>query len=80
MRAAQVGAVNRVLGRVTSKRGNPLPVAITALLWHACMTEVTKADIDMEEHKVQVESSLYSDEILAVLKKTGRECLYIGTK
>ena len=41
--------------------------------------EVTKVDIDMEGQKVCVESSLSSDEILAILKKTGRECTYIET-
>lgn len=47
------------------------------LLHH--VPEVTKLDIDMEAQKVSVETSLSSDEILAVLKKTGRECSFIRT-
>lgn len=42
--------------------------------------EVTKIDIDMEAQKVCVESTLSGEELLATLKKTGRECAYIGTK
>lgn len=43
------------------------------------MPEVTKVDIDMEGQKVNVESSLSSEEILTILKKTGRECSFIRT-
>ena len=43
-------------------------------------TEVTKVEIDMEGQKVTVESTLSGDELLAILKKTGRECSYIGLK
>lgn len=43
------------------------------------LPEVTKVDIDMDAQKVSVESSLSSDEILTVLKKTGRECSFIRT-
>ena len=34
----------------------------------------------MEAQKVEVHSTLSSDELLAILKKTGRECSYIGSK
>lgn len=34
----------------------------------------------MEGQKVYVESTLTSDELLATLKKTGRECSYVGVK
>lgn len=44
------------------------------------VSEVSKVDIDMEAQKVSVESSLSSDSLLAILKKTGRECAYIGIK
>ena len=42
--------------------------------------EVTKVDIDMEGQRVFVESTLSSEELLATLKKTGRECSYVGVK
>ena len=41
---------------------------------------VKKVEIDMEGQKVSVQSSLSSDELLATLKKTGRECSYVGLK
>ena len=41
---------------------------------------VTKVDIDLKSQKVFVESSLQSDELLAAIKKTGRECSYVGEK
>ena len=41
---------------------------------------VKKVEIDMEGQKVSVQSSLSGDELLATLKKTGRECSYIGLK
>lgn len=41
---------------------------------------MTKVDIDMEGQKVTVESTLSSEELLTILKKTGRECSYIGVK
>lgn len=34
----------------------------------------------MEGQKVYVESTLSSDELLATLKKTGRECSFVGVK
>ncbi len=37
-------------------------------------------EIDMEAQKVTIESTLSGDELLAILKKTGRECSYIGIK
>ena len=39
---------------------------------------VTKTDINMEQQKVYVTTTLSSDEVLAILKKTGREVTYIG--
>lgn len=45
-----------------------------------CLPEVTNVDIDMEGQKVLVTSTLGSDELLAKLKKTGRECSYVGVK
>lgn len=56
-----------------------LPLFSPSLLHPWTQPEVSKVDIDMEAQKVNVESSLSSDEILALLKKTGRECSYIGT-
>ena len=44
------------------------------------ISEVTKVDIDMEGQKVFIESTLSSEELLATLKKTGRECSYVGVK
>ena len=41
-------------------------------------TEVTNVEIDMEGQKVLVTSTLTSDEILAKIQKTGRECSYAG--
>ena len=41
---------------------------------------VNKIDIDMEGQKVYVTTALLSDEVLAVIKKTGRDTQYIGTK
>ena len=41
---------------------------------------VTKIDIDMEGQKVYVESTLSSDDLLATIKKTGREVSYVGVK
>ena len=42
--------------------------------------EVQKVEIDMEKQKVYVTSSLSGDDILATIKKTGRECSYVGVK
>lgn len=44
------------------------------------ISEVKKVEIDMEGQKVSVQSSLSGDELLATLKKTGRECSYVGLK
>ena len=44
------------------------------------VSEVTKVDIDMEGQRVFIESTLSGEELLATLKKTGRECSYIGVK
>ena len=41
---------------------------------------MNKIDIDMEGQKVYVTTALPSDEVLAVIKKTGRDTQYIGTK
>ena len=43
-------------------------------------TEVEKVDINMEGQRVLVTTSLSSDEVLAALKKTGRETSFVGTK
>ena len=45
-----------------------------------CLPEVTNVEIDMEGQKVLVTSTLSGDELLAKLKKTGRECSYVGVK
>lgn len=42
--------------------------------------EVEKVEIDMEKQKVYVTSSLSGEELLATIKKTGRECSYVGEK
>ena len=39
-----------------------------------------KVEIDMEKQKVYVTSSLTGEELLATIKKTGRECSYVGIK
>ena len=41
---------------------------------------VKKIEFDMDAQKVFVQSSLSGDELLAVIKKTGRECSYVGLK
>jgi copper chaperone len=41
---------------------------------------VSKVDINMDAQRVYVTTTLPSEEILAALKKTGRECSYIGVK
>ena len=43
-------------------------------------TEVEKVDISMEGQRVLVTTSLSSDEVLAALKKTGRETSFVGKK
>ena len=45
-----------------------------------CISEVSNVEIDMEGQKVLVTSTLSSDEVLAKIKKTGRECSYVGVK
>lgn len=40
--------------------------------------EVTNVEIDMDKQRVYVTSTLSSDELLAAIKKTGRQCSYIG--
>ena len=37
-------------------------------------------DIDMEKKKVYVKSELSSDELLSVIKKTGKNTVYEGIK
>jgi copper chaperone len=44
------------------------------------VAEVTNVEIDMEGQKVLVTTTLSSDEVLAKIKKTGRECSYVGVK
>ena len=50
------------------------------LMFVILISAVKKVEIDMEGQKVLVQSSLSGDELLAALKKTGRECSYIGLK
>ena len=45
-----------------------------------CCLPGVSVEIDMAAQKVYVTSSLSSDELLAILKKTGRECSYAGVK
>ena len=45
-----------------------------------CPAGVSKVEIDMDAQRVYVTSSLSGQELLEVLKKTGRECSYIGVK
>lgn len=44
------------------------------------LSEVSNVEIDMEGQKVLVTSTLSSDELLTKIKKTGRECSYVGVK
>lgn len=44
------------------------------------LQEVQNVEIDMEKQKVYVTSSLSGEEVLATIKKTGRECSYVGIK
>ena len=44
------------------------------------LLEVHKVEIDMEKQKVYVTSSLSGEDLLATIKKTGRECSYVGVK
>ncbi len=46
----------------------------------ALCAEVTKVEIDMQGQKVYVTSTLSGEELLTTLKKTGRECSYVGVK
>ena len=48
--------------------------------YHHFSIAVKKIEFDMDAQKVFVESSLSGDELLAVIKKTGRECSYVGLK
>ncbi|CAG0893580.1 unnamed protein product [Darwinula stevensoni] len=41
---------------------------------------VENVDIDMEKKKVYVKSGLSSDELLSVIKKTGKNTIYEGVK
>ncbi|XP_065884502.1 copper transport protein ATOX1-like [Dysidea avara] len=44
------------------------------------LPEVEQVEIDMEKQKVYVTSSLSGDDLLTTIKKTGRECSYVGVK
>ncbi|XP_076360056.1 copper transport protein ATOX1-like [Tachypleus tridentatus] len=44
------------------------------------MEGVNKVDIDLENKRVFIDSNLSSDELLEVLKKTGKKCSYVGVK
>ncbi|XP_076620236.1 antioxidant 1 copper chaperone [Colletes latitarsis] len=41
---------------------------------------VTDIKIDLEGRKVSVTSILPSDEVLQVIKKTGKQCQFLGVK
>ena len=74
------GAVNRVLGRLTGKKNVTFSLPLLLVVVMMSVSEVTKVDIDMEGQRVFIESTLSGEELLATLKKTGRECSYIGVK
>jgi len=44
-----------------------------------CVSEVTNVEIDMERQRVYVTSSLPSDKLLEIIKKTGKTTSYVGT-
>jgi len=44
------------------------------------LLEVQQVEIDMEKQKVYVTSSLPGEQLLETIKKTGRECSYVGVK
>lgn len=52
---------------------------ILCLLLSYC-AGVKNIEFDMDNQKVFVESTLDSEELLAKIKKTGRECSYVGVK
>ncbi|XP_022663678.1 copper transport protein ATOX1-like [Varroa jacobsoni] len=41
---------------------------------------VTKVEIDLPNKRVFITSTLTSDQLLEVIKKTGKNCSYIGEK
>ncbi|XP_076176701.1 antioxidant 1 copper chaperone isoform X2 [Ptiloglossa arizonensis] len=41
---------------------------------------VTNVQIDLEEKKVFVSCTLTSDEVLQVIRKTGKPCQFLGVK
>lgn len=41
---------------------------------------VTDVNIDLQGKKVYVTSTLSSDEVLQVIKKTGKACEFVGTQ
>ncbi|CAK9804992.1 Copper transport protein ATOX1 [Anthophora quadrimaculata] len=41
---------------------------------------VTNIEIDLQEKKVFVTSTLSSDEVLQVIRSTGRACQFLGVK
>lgn len=75
------GAVNRVLSRLEGKKKElefeQVPIS---LFFFVLFEGVSNIEINMEGQRVYVTTSLSSDEVLAVIKKTGRETEYIGTK
>ncbi|GFO30817.1 Copper transport protein [Plakobranchus ocellatus] len=44
------------------------------------LAEVSKTVADLEKQRVYVTSTLPHEQLLEQLKKTGKECSYIGTK
>jgi len=55
----------------------PLSFSITSF---AIPLAVKKIEFDMDAQKVFVKSSLSGEELLDIIKKTGRECSYVGLK
>lgn len=45
-----------------------------------CADKIVKLDIDLPGKKVFVTSALSADELLEVIKKTGKETAYVGVK
>ena len=60
--------------------GCSLPTLLSMLPFSPCCPDVKKVTFDMEKQKVYVETSMSGEDILAIIKKTGRECSYVGVK
>ncbi|KAL5460175.1 hypothetical protein EMCRGX_G033603 [Ephydatia muelleri] len=42
--------------------------------------DIKNIKFDMEKQKVYVETSMSGEDVLAIIKKTGRECSYVGVQ